>query len=188
MLASLAVDYVYSNLAIISDAADVAQFIRPDYSKRPEDVFIEVAKYLYPREGATILGFCGIDLQSTLKLPSWAPDFSCMRPGRYMLWQGNRGADKAAYWLYTTSGGDHSFSREIVDLKLLIGGTVVDFVDDAGISNLFPESVGLVNRDFTTKWLTTYNIFLKAVTGCKSYHARRRVLEGSNRRSRMDGQ
>ena len=67
--ASFAIDHVYSLLGISSDLA-----MRPEYSRRTEDVFVEVAQHLFDKSKAVSLGFCGIDPMSACALPLWVPD------------------------------------------------------------------------------------------------------------------
>ena len=73
-LATYGVVYVYGVLNLAKDVELVAEYISLDYGTPIEQLFIDVARYLYNSVGSAALGICGLNANSKLRLPSWASD------------------------------------------------------------------------------------------------------------------
>jgi hypothetical protein len=124
-------DIIYAITGIAKDAQQ--EHLYPDYTKRVQDVFTQVAKTFLVQGRLRLLWLC-TQPRNLVKLPSWVPDWSSTwrNDYRYFSTDGTYGSfDK----IFAASGESRpvvSFSANAQNALLRLGGCRFDAVEHTG--------------------------------------------------------
>lgn len=170
MEASLPVDLIYSIFYISSDGTAASEAVAIDYSKPVKEIYLRAARYLYRENGLTILGLCGAGSGSTLRLPSWVPDWSNVWETESISWKTPaRGTqDEAKDAKYRASGATSKYSFQIHHDKLYVTAVKVDMLISNGSSRARFQTM----RDAEhLTWLSAYRDFIDdSLQGRKAHY------------------